>query len=83
LHNPALANALVDFFAQNLVDQVVEILVVREDDVTALVPHEAVLIDMRSGVAADVAGLSRTVPNCHSPVRANGRPHPVRSVLLR
>jgi len=57
LHNPALADALVDFFAHDLVDEVVEVFVVREDDVAALVPHEPVFIDMRSGVTSDVAGF--------------------------
>src|SRR6516162_10253561 len=55
--NPALADALVYLVAQNLVDQSVEVRVVRKNDVTALIPDESVLIQVGSGVAADIVGL--------------------------
>src|SRR6516164_7524387 len=55
--NPALADALVHLFAQNLVVQSVEVRVVRKNDVTALIPDESVLIQVGSGVAADIVGL--------------------------
>src|SRR6516164_6019684 len=42
--NPALADALVYFFAKNLVDQSVEVRVVRKNDVTALIPYKSALI---------------------------------------
>src|SRR4029077_9067770 len=51
-YDPAFANPLVHFLAENLVDEPVEIGIVRKDDVTTLIPHKSVFINMGSSVAA-------------------------------
>jgi hypothetical protein len=55
--DPALANALVYILAQHVVDELVEIWIVREDDVPAFIPDKSLGIDMRRGVSADIVRL--------------------------
>jgi hypothetical protein len=55
--HPALAYPLVHFLPQHVVDQFVEIGIMRKDNVSALIPDKSLGIQMRSRVAADFIGL--------------------------
>ena len=57
LDDPALTNPLVDLLSERLVDQIIEILIVRKNDVAALVPDETLLVYVRSGMTAHAAGF--------------------------
>ena len=48
---------MVFFLSQHVIDEFVEVRVVRKNNVTALIPHEAMLVDVRTGMAADVIGF--------------------------
>ena len=47
----------MNLFAEDLVNQFVEVGIVRKDDVAALIPHKSVLINVGSSVTTDVAGF--------------------------
>jgi len=57
-HNPAFANPLVDFLTEHGIDELVEVRIVRKDDMPAFVPHEAVAVDMRGGMSANPVRFS-------------------------
>jgi hypothetical protein len=52
-HNPAFANTLVHLFAEHVIDQLVEVGIVRKNDVPTFVPNKAVRVDVRGRMSAD------------------------------
>src|SRR6476620_7077344 len=57
LDDPAFPDSLVYLVSKNLVDQLVKVWIVRKNDVSALIPHEALFVDVGCGVSADIARL--------------------------
>ena len=60
--HPRLAHVLVVIAAQHLLDELVEVAVVAEHDVAAVVPDEAVRVAVARCEAADVVGRLEDVP---------------------
>ena len=59
---PCFSHVLVVIALQHLFDKVVEVVVVAEHDVAAVIPDEAVVIGQAGGEPTDVAGSFEDVP---------------------